>query len=130
MGRNVKPTERDLSAETAQIRQFYNQLSQLQPLGEAFVDPTEQLSIPELIKRLITYDAIAARLNLKPNELPSVKIPKTFRDLNRQDRGWTGWFQGDGDSIGTYLRKLAGSSKEADALTQFSQAMLDWGRNH
>ncbi len=128
MGRNIEPTERNLSAETAQIRQFYKQLSQLQPLGEAFIDPTKQLSIPELIKRLITYDVIASKLNLKPKELPSVKIPKTFRDLNRfQDKRWTGWFQGDGDSIGKYLRKLAGSGKEADALTQFSQAMLDWG---
>jgi CRISPR-associated protein Cmr2 len=82
--------------------------------GEAFIDPREQLSIPELIKRLITHVAIveelapqlqrlyrqntdadfAAELNPLVNSLVetirSDLHPNSFRDLNRlpqrQDR--------------------------------------------
>ena len=130
MGGKIDPTKQDRQ-QSDRIRQFYQQLRQLKPLGQAFVDESEQLSIPELTKRLITYDAIASQLNLKPNELPSVEIPGTFRDLNRfEDQRWTGWFQGDGDGIGIYLRSLADAGKdEAETLGQFSRAMLDWGRN-
>ena len=83
MSKGIDPTKRNLGEEKREIDRFYTQLGQLQPLGEAFVDPKENLSIPELIKRLITYDVIASKLNLKPSELPGVEIPKTFRDLNR-----------------------------------------------
>lgn len=129
MGGKIDPTTHT-KEQGDRIRQFYHQLRQLNALGQAFVDETEQLSIPELTKRLITYDAIASQLNLKPNELPSVEIPGTFRDLNRfEEQRWSGWFQGDGDGIGTYLRSLADAGKdEADTLSQFSQAMLNWGR--
>jgi CRISPR-associated protein Cmr2 len=132
MSRPVKPTERNLSQESNQIRQFYTKLSQLQAIEKA-VDATEQLSIPELVKRLVTYNAIASQpqLNLESNQLPSVEIPETFRDLNRfEDERWTGWFQGDGDSIGTYLKNLKDSGIAEDkALNEFSKAMLDWGEH-
>ncbi|MEH2464520.1 hypothetical protein [Nostoc sp.] len=84
MGRDRNPKERNLTLESQQIRSFYTQLRQLRPLGEAFVDESEQLSIPELIKRLITYDVIANKLNLPSHQLPSVEIPKTFMDLADQ----------------------------------------------
>jgi CRISPR-associated protein Cmr2 len=132
MSRPVKPTERNLSQETDQIREFYTELSQLQAIEKA-IDATEQLSIPELVKRLVTYNAIASQpqLNLESNQLPSVEIPETFRDLNRfEDERWTGWFQGDGDSIGTYLKNLKDSGIPEDkALNEFSEAMLNWGEH-
>lgn len=117
-----------------QIGKFYSELSKLQSLGEAFVEPSEQLSIPELIKRLITYDAIAGKLNLRANEYPSVEIPLSFRDINRhkeepEGNRWTGWFQGDGDSIGNYLQKLANENSEAEALNKFSEVMMNWGKH-
>ena len=131
MGRDRNPKERNLILESQQIRSFYTQLRQLTPLGEAFIDESEQLSIPELIKRLITYDVIANKLNLPSHQLPSVEIPKTFRDLNRLgEKRWTGWFQGDGDSIGKYLTKFSSSETEAEILNQFSQAMLKWSEHH
>lgn len=131
MSRPLDARDRDLSAEDEEIRQFYRQLSQLQPLGEAFVEESEQLSLPELIKRLITYPAIARKLNLKSEELPDVEIPQKFTDLDRhKENRWTGWFQGDGDSIGTYLQGLAKTGKEAENLNEFSRAMLEWGETH
>jgi CRISPR-associated protein Cmr2 len=130
MGRPVKATERNLSAEDREIRKFYTQLSQLSGLGEAFIDPTEQLSIPELVKRLITYSAVAAKLQDKENiDLPKIEIPDRFRDISRNEQRWTGWFQGDGNRIGQYLRTLATEHSEAEILNRFSSAMMDWGKN-
>lgn len=129
MGRPVSPKDRNLSAEDKEIRQFYRQLQQIPTLGEAFVDEREQLSIPELIKRLITYSDVAKQLkDLADSELPSIEIPDRFRDLSQSE--YRGWFQGDGDSIGQLLRSMAESGQdEARTLNQFSQAMLDWGKD-
>jgi len=125
MGRKIKPGDRDLSAEDQEISEFYAKLRELKLLGEAFVEESEQLSLPELIKRLITYPII------KPNQFPKLEIPDKFTDLNRhEDNVWTGWFQGDGDSIGTYLQNLNKTGNEADNLHQFSRAMLQWGENY
>jgi CRISPR-associated protein Cmr2 len=97
-------------------------------LGEAFVDESEQLSIPELIKRLITYSDVARQLkDLSETDLPSVEIPERFRDLSQSDH--RGWFQGDGDSIGKLLRSMAEAGRdEAQSLNQFSHAMMNWGK--
>lgn len=128
MGGKIDPKQH-ARQQSDRIHQFYQQLRQLKPLGQAFVDESEQLSIPELTKRLITYDVIASQLSLNANELPSVEIPGSFRDLNRfEDKRWTGWFQGDGDGIGTYLKTLANAGDEAETLAQFSNTLLEWGR--
>ena len=47
MGGKIDPTKQDRFASD-RLRQFYQQLRQLKPLGQAFVDESEQLSIPEL----------------------------------------------------------------------------------
>jgi hypothetical protein len=93
--------------------------------GEAILDPTEQLSIPELAKRLITLDAIAQPLGISVEE-----IPPTYRNLERipkksEDRRWTGWFLGDGDKASEYLK-----NKSDDQYREFSQQMLRWGESH
>jgi CRISPR-associated protein len=112
--------------------------------GEAIIDPDEELSIPELVKRLVTLEAIA-----QPIDIPAREIPESFRDLNRlnakkkkdtqkqqqpesePDNRWTGWFRGDGDSVGKYLLKLkAQGDNEAQALHEFSSAMMNWGEKH
>lgn len=98
--------------------------------GEPIIDPAEELSIPELVKRLITLEAIA-----EPLEIPANEIPLTYRDLNRLPEKqtqsnlkignqWTGWFLGDGDHIGDHLR-----GKDQKVIKEFSKAMLKWGRN-
>jgi CRISPR-associated protein Cmr2 len=92
--------------------------------GESILDPTEQLSIPELAKRLITLEVIAEPLGIEIEE-----IPKTYRDLNRipkqsDERRWTGWFLGDGDKASAYLK-----GKSDDDIKTFSRQMLHWGEH-
>ncbi|MGF1479971.1 MAG: type III-B CRISPR-associated protein Cas10/Cmr2 [Cyanophyceae cyanobacterium] len=87
--------------------------------GAPIVDPAEELSIPELVKRLVTLEAIAQPIGIGFKE-----VPETFRELNRlsqkkdkntkgkqqpviePDSRWMGWFQGDGDRAGEYLQSL------------------------
>lgn len=131
MADKVHPKESIGEDRTKQISTFYKELSQ--KIGEAIIAPNEQLSIPELIKRLITLDAIADKLNLKSNQYPSIEIPLSFQDINRhketpEENRWTGWFQGDGDSVGKYLTKIAACVAEAEALNQFSENMMEWGK--
>ncbi|MDF5710459.1 MAG: type III-B CRISPR-associated protein Cas10/Cmr2 [Nostoc sp. S4] len=102
--------------------------------GSAIIDPDEELSIPEVIKRLITLEAIATRVDIATEE-----IPETYRDLNRlnkkkkqekiePDNRWSGWFQGDGDKAGDYLKELSKNPNiNSDTATHdFSYAMLNW----
>ncbi|GAA6622104.1 type III-B CRISPR-associated protein Cas10/Cmr2 [Scytonema sp. NUACC26] len=96
--------------------------------GESIIDSTEELSIPELIKRLITLEAIAT-----PIGIPTQEVPETYRDLNRlnkkkkqskiePDNRWTGWFKGDGDKAGEYLQYLA-SIAWCIGLTMFADCL-------
>ncbi|MDF5710308.1 MAG: type III-B CRISPR-associated protein Cas10/Cmr2 [Nostoc sp. S4] len=127
MGSHRNPTHRNLAVEAEEIRSFYKQLNQLE---NAFVDENEELSIPELIKRLITFDVVAQQLNLKPHQLPSVEIPESFCNLNPlANKCWTGWFQGNGDKIVRFLTTVSNHQNEEDILNQFSQRMLNWGKN-
>ncbi|WP_405127625.1 Cas10/Cmr2 second palm domain-containing protein [Romeriopsis navalis] len=149
LGRKGDPRQYSYQAENAKVRAFYQQLSDT--LGEAFIDPREELSIPELIKRMITHGDVAQKVadNLrqqlrpgkpeKPDELDRLitdiqtKLkPGTFKELNRFNRKtnskspehWTGWFQGDGDQAGNYLKTL-----QPITIKEFSHMMRDWGRN-
>ncbi|NHC34320.1 Cas10/Cmr2 second palm domain-containing protein [Scytonema millei] len=129
MGKPMKASDRNLSTEDKAIRKFYTQLREIPELGEAFVDESEQLSIPELVKRLLTYSVVTAKLKDANTDVPQIEIPDRFRDVSRGDNRWTGWFQGDGDRIGNYLKNLASTQTEDVALSQFSAAMMDWGKN-
>jgi len=132
------PLSSSLAEQGKKITEFYQQLSH--QVGEAILDPTERLSIPELIKRLITLPEVAKELELLEKvteqlrlidrKLPRVEVPDNFRDLNRhkpEENRYTGWFQGDGDSIGTFLKDQAGD--EAVTLNKFSKSMMEWGKN-
>jgi CRISPR-associated protein Cmr2 len=112
-----------IGEQTTKQKEFFERLSA--QLSESIIAPNERLSIPELIKRLVTLDEVAQKLNLSSEELPSVEIPSTFVDINRyQDNRWTAWFQGDGDQVG---KALQGS--DAASLKAFSKAMMTWGKN-
>lgn len=120
--------------------------------GEAFLDPREELSIPELVKRLITHIAIAKQIQdyavsrqlaILPNDITEIArelSPQSFKDIGRLNRKndpqaeefWTGWFQGDGDLMGNYIKNLyvGKSLEDGDTqLTEFSEALLNWGNN-
>lgn len=145
----IDPRRYNYHEQKTKVEQFYQQLSQT--LGEAFIDPREELSIPELIKRMITHGDVAQNVGdrlrqllgesqpKQPDELDKLireikehLRPESFKELNRlkrkrdrtQPEYWTGWFQGDGDGAGNYLKTL-----EPSEITKFSQAMRQWGRD-
>jgi CRISPR-associated protein Cmr2 len=117
--------------------------------GESFIDPREELSIPELVKRMVTHGVIADRVaNSLKEQLQETKLdadlqeltqqiskelnPESFRELNRLKRKtdpstpehWTGWFQGDGDGASNYLK-----GKSVTDIKQFSQGLREWGND-
>jgi len=140
----------DYQKEKVEVKRFYQALSD--KLGESFIDPNEELSVPELIKRIITYDSISQKLikrlrlvfgqdgantELLIKEIEQISVylnPSSFKDLSRhkeeqindkltkEDKGFQGWFQGDGDNAGNYLKKFPEKTNE------FSTKMREWGK--
>ena len=128
MGEKSGVKQRNAQEIKTQIDEFYQQLSQF--WGESIIDARERLSIPELIKRLVTVNSITGNL-------PDIENPRSFQRLNRwkddhepdeadrqNAKRWTGWFLGDGDRASNYLRTLSDND-----LHHFSEAMRSWG-NH
>jgi CRISPR-associated protein Cmr2 len=121
------PNMDSLGTNEAEIKSFYKRLAEvLDPSGDendrAYINENERLSIPELIKRLVTYGAIARNIHR------DLYAP-TFREVLRKDDKsgatyWTGWFMGDGDKVGEHLKKLTDKA----SVTQFSQSLRSWGK--
>jgi CRISPR-associated protein Cmr2 len=112
----------------AEIREFYTFLSQHLP--ESAVEPRERLSIPELVKRLITYAPVRKQFVDNFQGLPKIESLDTFKEIDRSESGrWTGWFQGDGDRLGEYISSLGSDTitNKDTALNEFSDAMIRWG---
>jgi len=89
-------------------------------LGEAFAGNQEELSLSELVKRLVTYKPIAQQLQLE--------IPERFdRTSAAKDTSESIiWFMADGDAIGFHLESLGAKLGEAEALQSFSGGMRRW----
>jgi len=134
LGRHA-PHTRAKSKEEAEVKAFYRQLSAAVDGKGATIAEREQLSIPELVKRLVTIDEVI-------DNSVGVERPRSYKglrrwqdddneaseDAQREDR-WTGWFQGDGDRAGNYLKQ---SNRQPNAnpekvLHEFSLAMRQWG---
>ncbi len=146
LGKIAKPYHYNYQEEQHKIRAFYEKLSLV--LTESFIDVREQLSIPDLIKRLITHEDIANRLKANLSQLEiedqSNQIteiakelnPESFKDLNRlkdssdDKKYWTAWFLGDGDGAAKYFKKLGkvGIREEEEGTHGFSQEMREWGK--
>ncbi|QIZ71666.1 Cas10/Cmr2 second palm domain-containing protein [Oxynema aestuarii] len=96
-----------------------------------YIAPNERLSIPELVKRLVTYDAIADEIDMV--KLKPTKNDPEFKDINRNAGYWTAWFMGDGDKVGDKLQILATRNpdnlEEGDRnLKTFTDLMRNWGK--
>lgn len=102
------PTDEELQQEQQQNR-----------FGK-YIAANERLSIPELVKRLVTWPKLARQIKMS-------ELEDGFRDIVREPGYWTGWFMGDGDEVGNKLQKIA-NKKGDEGLTQFSLEMRDWGR--
>ena len=120
--------------ETQEQKDFYQRLSQaLETSSDGqfegkFLDSSEKLSIPELVKRLVTrYEDIGIKLG-KDFYIESfsemVRLPKPG-----QPGHWTGWFMGDGDEVGKKLKDLVQYSNDTQSLREFSDAMRKWGKD-
>ena len=96
-----------------------------EPEGK-FIDPNERLSVPEMVKRLVTLNQIAKRIGMEQL--------RTFNDLQRKAEDssseagqWTGWFMGDGDKVGDYLKHLSEQPDADDRIQKLSIDMRTWG---
>jgi CRISPR-associated protein Cmr2 len=118
MGQVIDPRQLDPHEAQREARQFLQVLRQ--KLGDAFAGEKEELSINELVKRLVTYKQIAHQLQLE--------IPERFDKTSSQSEPSESiiWFMADGDSIGTYLQSLGATLGEAEALQRFSAGMREW----
>ncbi len=92
-----------------------------------FIAPGEQLSIPELVKRLVTLPYLAKKIGMET-------LDEGFKDIYREAGYWTGWFMGDGDKVGDKLQELAGRHQDNPEqrdrdLHEFTKLMRNWGKD-
>lgn len=134
------PKNMNYGLENDQVKEFYIKLARKldncppdkEPEGK-YIAPNEKLSIPELVKRLITLPEIANLISqARPNNEPLTKLPQTFTEIQRKSTEntpgqWTGWFMGDGDEVGKHLKDLADKNNSEQEIEQFSHAMRNWG---
>ena len=90
-----------------------------------FIAPNEKLSIPELVKRLVTLPYLAKKIGME-------ELDEGFKDITREAGYWTGWFMGDGDEVGKKLKDLASrhgndEQKRDEELKKFTHFMREWG---
>jgi len=117
--------------EKDQCDRYYQQLAESlsRPGADAedttgrFLAENERLSVPELVKRIVTWPQLAHDLGISELESGFTDIHRNTRDDQGQ---WTGWFMGDGDRVGNYLKALAQTGDQA--ITNFSHAMRQWGQ--
>lgn len=141
LGQISDPRQYNYQQEKKDVTSFCTALSK--KLGESFIDTKEELSVPELIKRMITYDSVTNKLienfrdkfgknkaNIEPliqeiQQISNDLQPSSFKDLNRHketNSNAQGWFQGDGDQAGEYLKKYP------EKTHYFSEEMRNWGK--
>ncbi|MDB9375526.1 Cas10/Cmr2 second palm domain-containing protein [Nodularia sphaerocarpa] len=131
------PNNRKWTDEKAEIKTFYHRLAcvleNLPPDGKPegkFFALNEKLSIPELVKRLVTLPEIANRLGMENLVESFSEIYRRPEIKHQQGAGrWTGWFMADGDKVGEHLQSLAKKPNGDEEIHKFSQAMRDWGKD-
>ena len=117
------------SLSLQELRQY--EKDNLDEIGK-YIAPNERLSIPELVKRLVTYDKIADEIGMQ--KLKKKRNDPEFKDIIRDAGYWTGWFMGDGDKVGDKLKTLANrpendEEKRQSNLKQFTELMRNWGQD-
>jgi len=124
MGRVIDPRLLSTAEVDKEAKEFISALCLRQELGEAFAGLGEQPSLPELVKRLVTYPVVAKRA-FADEKLINV-LPERFDAIANSTA--VAWFMADGDEVGKYLERQAGGDpeSEATALKCFSNAMRNW----
>jgi len=132
---SIKPDRPLNYTEKEQQKDFYLQLARRSenrqdPEGK-FIAPNERLSIPELVKRLVNLEEIANSLGIPPlpERLTALqRKPEKTEDGKQIPGQWTGWFMGDGDKMGNYLKAVYATLGD-DGLKDVSQKLLNWGKD-
>lgn len=130
-GEKRNPKNMNYGDEKEEIEKFYARLATITeeesetPEGK-FIAPNEKLSIPELVKRLITWHEVQKKIGIEALE-------KGFKEIQRKPTEntpgqWTGWFMGDGDKVGDYLQELEKRDNPDQEIQNFSHEMRDWGK--
>lgn len=150
MGEVIDPRDLDTSQAQRDAREFLDVLRANEELGEAFAGENEEMSLTELVKRLVTYPVVAGKAFATQKDAnPNLKslIPERFSRMSTwRDTESIVWFMADGDGVGDYLMTMkkqctdklsnsslnddeAEASAEAMALSDFSGAMRRWASN-
>jgi CRISPR-associated protein Cmr2 len=146
MGMVIDPRRLDHDAARQEARDLLQQLRD--NLGDAFAGEKEEISLPELVKRLITYKPILQQAFRLAGAAPDVEelLQKEFPllstrasdpatpdpDLQKERPESIIWFMADGDRIGSHLDRLAARAQvpaagnEEQALRQFSLNIRAW----
>jgi len=138
MGLVQDPRHVDPGAAQDEARAFLKALRG--ELGDAFAGEHEEISLTELVKRLVTYPKIIKAVFSPANtsdadftsdaDLVEELMPERFWKLSGTDDERPEsiiWFMADGDSIGQYLEDLQRNlSDEEKALQAFSSGMRNW----
>ncbi|MGB3558196.1 MAG: hypothetical protein WBA24_06590, partial [Geitlerinemataceae cyanobacterium] len=122
----IKEFYRDLAQMFDTDRSEWRQQTENAEVEGKFIADNERLSIPELVKRLITYSSVAKTLG--------IETPQKFGDIIRRasntgediDGHWTGWFMGDGDKMGDVLQSIS-KKRGDDGIREFSEIVRRWG---
>jgi len=134
---SIKPNRPLNPTEKKQQDDFYLQLagrsekcSDEQPPEGKFIAPNERLSIPELVKRLINLEEVAASLNIPTlsDKLTTLQRKPETQDGYFLPGQWTGWFMGDGDKMGNYLKLVYATSGD-EGLKNVSEKLIHWGED-
>ncbi len=126
MGAVIDPRQLPPGVIDEECQRFATALRELPQLGEAFIDAREQLSLPELVKRLVTYGPVASKA--MAGEALDGLLPERYQEIAASQR--VVWFMADGDRVGEHLSRLSGGNPagEAQALSSFSAAMRAWAQ--
>ncbi|MCP9883598.1 hypothetical protein KBY97_00460 [Synechococcus sp. ATX 2A4] len=138
MSANIPPWKLDSEEVGKEVQEFMGAINQM--LGGAFCatridgSSSEELSLPELVKRLVTYKDVAKEAFRSPlitgsnqsDEKTGDLLPQRFETLAGSET--TAWFMADGDGVGAYLREMRGTDPAAEpkVLHQFSATMRSW----
>lgn len=126
------PRDVDPAAAQQEARAFIAALRGQRELGVAFAGENEELSLTELVKRLVTYGPVARQAFAgegEPAADPRALLPERFQKLSGSEEERPEsivWFMADGDQIGAHLEQQASRQGEAEALARFSAEMRAW----
>jgi CRISPR-associated protein Cmr2 len=136
------PKNMNYGNENKEIEKFYQKLAEITENKDEentqgkFIALNEKLSIPELVKRLVTLPEIADLISEDKSKDEKLEQLKGFQEIERKPDPskdipgqWTGWFMGDGDEVGDHLKDLAKKENGDDKIHQFSDAIRDWGKD-